>query len=177
MLNRVVRKIRAYFMSDEEYAREIGVKFGDNCVISSRNFSSEPYLISLGNRVRVSPNVCFFTHGGVIPFREKNSKLDFFGKIIIGDKVHLGHGALIMAGVTIGSNCIIGAGSVVTRSVPDNSIVAGNPARIVGKTDQFLHKISQYDVGTKGMSYLEKKNILEQLDEECFIKQPMMKSI
>lgn len=61
---------------------------------------------------------------------------DTFGKIIIKDNVYIGNNVLIMPSVTIGNNVLIGAGSVVTKSIPDNSIVAGNPATIITKGDK-----------------------------------------
>lgn len=160
IIKKIFNKIKVSLMSDQAYAKYIGVTFGENCKISTRGFSSEPYLISIGNNVRVANEVFFFTHGGLIPFREKGSDLDIFGKIKIGDNVHIGQGAYIMPGVTIGNRCIIGAGSVVGKSVPDGVVVAGNPAKIVSQTDHFIERAKKSDFMTKSLSAAEKKDFL-----------------
>ena len=92
------------------------------------------------------------------------------GKVKIKNNVYIGNNSMIMPGVTIGNDVIIGAGSIVTKSIPDGKIVVGNPARTVGKTSEFVKKIKQYDVGSKRMSYDEKKKYLLSLDEDRFIR-------
>lgn len=52
------------FLTPENYARRIGVKIGKNCLIDTRNWSSEPYLITIGNNVQVTKDVSIHTHGG-----------------------------------------------------------------------------------------------------------------
>lgn len=59
LLKKVIDKIRDKFLSDEEYARRIGVKIGKHCYISTRRFPSEAYLISIGDYVRIAPNTMF----------------------------------------------------------------------------------------------------------------------
>ena len=61
-----------------------------------------------------------------------NQPLESKGPIHVGDGAWLGHGTIVLAGVTIGEGAVIGAGSVVTRDVPPNAIAAGNPARVLG---------------------------------------------
>ncbi len=101
-----------------DYARSLGVTVGDDCrFISIRSgmgtFGSEPYLINIGDHVTIAGNVQFVNHdGGVWVFRDKEPDIDVFGPIVIGDNVFIGYGAIIMPSVTIGSNCVIGAGFV-----------------------------------------------------------------
>lgn len=67
-MKRFFRKISLFYWkfiaSPEEYARHIGVKIGKNCLINTRNWSSEPYLITIGNNVQVTRGVSIHTHGG-----------------------------------------------------------------------------------------------------------------
>ena len=63
-----------------------------------------------------------------------------FAPVRIGDRSFIGWQAIVMPGVTIGDDCVVGAGAVVTRDVPPGMVVAGNPARIVGKTADLLEK-------------------------------------
>ena len=139
----------------------LGEKNGEHYYISTRRFPTEAYLITIGIYVRIAPNTMFFTHGGLWSVRKKynDDKLDYFGKIVIGDYSYIGEGCMIMAGVSIGSNVIIGAGSVVTKSVPDGDMVAGNPARYIGEFR------SQYY--TEALNYLNRfwKEIFAYLDD------------
>jgi serine acetyltransferase len=174
MLHRLARLI----LSPERYARYIGVKIGHGCLISTRHFPSEAYLITIGNNVRIAHGVKFFTHGGLYPFRKRmESNLDIFGKIVIGDNVYIGDSAFILPGVTVGSWSLVAAGSIVTKSVPSGVLVAGNPARIVGKLDGFLSKAKESSMGTKGMSYDEKKHFLLSAGEEKFVVKPLIASV
>jgi maltose O-acetyltransferase len=68
---------------------------------------------------------------------ERRHGLEFGRPISIGDDCWIGGQAIIFPGVTIGHRCIIGAGSVVTKDVPDDSTVAGNPARVVVQSANF----------------------------------------
>lgn len=105
----------------------------------------------------------------------KESKIDVFGKIKIGNYTFVGEGAMIMPGVTIGDDCIIGAGSVVTKSVPDNTIVAGNPIRVIGRTDEYLRQTQKISMETYGLSARDKKKVLLSMDDNRFMKKPYIK--
>jgi acetyltransferase-like isoleucine patch superfamily enzyme len=129
------------------YARRIGVVIQGRVKIygsSYAMFSSEPYLVTLGDNVYISVNARFVCHdGSTLPFRKDIPDLELAGEIVVGDNVFVGMGALILPNVKIGNNCIIGANSVVTKNVPDGVIVAGNPARIVRQTDDFLKRAQE----------------------------------
>ncbi len=170
MLNKVLNFYRKIFWSSEKYARFLGVKIGNNCNIQNVNFGSEPYLIEVGNHVQITTGTKIFTHGGGWVFRDKHPNLDYFGKVIIKDNVYIGNNSMILPGVTIGNDVIIGAGSIVTKSIPDGNIAVGNPARIIGKTADLFEKINHFNVESKGMSYEEKKKYLLQLSNDKFIK-------
>ena len=117
-----------------KYLRNNGVIIGDNCEIyKSASFGSEPWLIKLGNHVRVNSGVQFITHdGGYWVLRDKKSgysnefeRADYLNKIVVGDNVHIGTNAVIMPGVTIGDNVVVAVGAVVTHDVESNTIVGG----------------------------------------------------
>lgn len=124
------------------FARRIGVNIKGRVKIygsSYEMFSSEPFLVTLGDNVFISADALFVCHdGGVLPFRELEPELDVAAPIVVGDNVFIGTRAVILKGVNIGNNCIIGACALVTRDVADGTIVAGNPARVVRTTDQYL---------------------------------------
>lgn len=111
-----------------------GVKLGKNCRIMSLNFSSEPYLIELGDHVLISSHVEFITHeAGWVFSDELYPGKNIFGRIKIGNNVVLGMDAIIMPNSQIGDNCIIGAGSVVRGKIPPDSVAVGNPCKVVMK--------------------------------------------
>lgn len=170
MILRILNLIRRKFWSTEKYARYLGVKIGKNCDIQNVNFGSEPYLINIGDDVQITDGTKIFTHGGAKVLRKNYPNMDFFGKVKIGDNVYIGNNCLIMPGVTIGSNVIVAAGSVVTKSIPDNVVVGGNPAKILSSLNDFEVKILKYNVGTKGMSKFQKKLYLLSLTDSEFIK-------
>ena len=93
-------------------------------------------------------------------FGDEFKKADKFGRIVIGNNVHIGTNAIIMPGVSIGNNCIVGCGAVVTHNVPDNTIVAGVPARKIETIEEYAEKMRGKFVNTKGMSREEKREFL-----------------
>lgn len=150
-----------------KYWRRLGVKIGTDCeVYSSASFGSEPYLISIGNHVRVNHNVMFVTHDGgawVIRGLYLNYKeSDLFGRISIGNNVHIGTSAIIMPGVKVGDNCIIGCGAIVTRDIPENSVAVGVPARVIESIDDYFRKHKNDFVITKKLDLAKKREYLYQ---------------
>ena len=102
--------------------------------------------------------------------REEYPDFDSFGKIVVGNNVYIGVNALIMPGVTIGNNVVIAAGSIVTKSIEDNVVVAGIPAKIVSRIDDYKNYIVKYNLNTKGMNSEQKKKYLLSLPDDKFIK-------
>lgn len=158
------------FATPEQYARHMGVSVGKNCLISTKNFGTEPYLISIGNNVQITHGVSIHCHGGGNIIRKFISDYDAFGKVVIKDWAYIGAYSQIMPGVTIGEGAIVAAGSIVTKSVPDFTIVGGNPARRIGNVEDYVNRNSKYNVHTKGLSFEEKKRVLLSLSEEKFVK-------
>lgn len=146
--------------------KRMGLSIGRGCeILNGYDFGSEPYLVSLGNNVRLAPGVRITTHdGGVWVLRNMIPQLkdiDRFGRVTIGDNCHIGMEAMIMPGVTIGSNCIVGARAVVTHDVPSGSVVVGVPARVICTVDEYLEKHSEEFVHTKFLNWLEKCSFIE----------------
>ena len=157
-------------------SRNRGVRIGACCEIHpSTSWGSEPYLISIGNHVRITKNVQFVTHdGGVWVLREKYDcpDADLFGKINVGCNVHIGMNAIIMPGVSIGNDCIIAVGAVVTKDVPSGEIWGGVPAHFIEKTECYYEKNKARFVLSKHMDTEEKRNTIELLlkTNDCCIK-------
>jgi acetyltransferase-like isoleucine patch superfamily enzyme len=126
ILTSVIQRARYYYYSARGYHIDISTKMERNLNLDRFN----PGGIYIGKHTIVTSNVTILSHK-LIPMRSEN---DYRGEKIdtrIGDFCVIGIGAVIMAGVTIGDESVVGAGSVVTKDVPSNSIVAGNPAKII----------------------------------------------
>lgn len=111
------------------------VKLAPNLAIQPRcQFSAYKAGIEIKKDAQIAPNCAFypynhgFSAGELICKQPLSSK----GGIIVEEDAWLGFGAIILDGVTIGKGAIVGAGSVVTKSIPDDSVASGNPAKIIG---------------------------------------------
>lgn len=172
-LNSLYFRIRTLFMSGNSYAKYIGVKVGKGCLISTKKFSSEPYLIEIGDYVRIANDVKFFTHGGVWSqsYKFPIGALEHFGKIKIGNYTYIGDSCLIMPGVTIGNDVIVGAGTVVSKSIPDGLMVAGNPMKVIGRTEDFVKRTIKNNVMCKEVYRLKgdkRREYIENIPDEYF---------
>lgn len=153
-----------------KYARHIGVTIGKNCLIDTKGWSTEPYLIFVGDNVQITRGVSIHTHGGSHVARKSNPDFDCFGKVVIEDDAYIGACSQIMPGVTIGRGALVAAGSIVTKSVPQYTVVAGNPARIICSVDEYINKNSEFNVNTYRMSPESKKAFLMSLPSDRFIR-------
>ncbi len=120
---------------------------GEGCTIMERKVPLSARLISIGNNVHLASKVCLVAHDAIHLclnaikrttdgpiFKEK------IGCIQIGDNVFVGSNTTILYDVKIGSNVIIGACSLVNKDIPDNSVVVGVPAKVIGTFDDFVSK-------------------------------------
>lgn len=151
--------------SPADYWRKKGCKIGKGAEIyHSANFGSEPYLIEIGENVRVNSGVQLITHDGGVwvlrHWKEEYKNIDLVRRIKIGDNVHIGTNAMIMPGVTVGSNCIIGVGAIVTKDIPDNSICVGVPARVIESLEEYEQKHKGDFIQTKNMDPEQKRKYL-----------------
>ena len=121
--------IEPYFWCDYGYNIEIGENFysNHNLVIL------DPAKVTFGDNVFIGPNCGFYTASHPLNPVERNKGLETAEPIKVGNNVWFGADVTVLAGVTIGDNCTIGAGSVVAKDIPSNSIAVGNPCKIVRK--------------------------------------------
>lgn len=137
-----------------------GARIGKNVRTFSPIYSSESYLIEVRNNVTISMGVKFVTHDNSATKIIENST-DLFGKIIIGDNCFIGINSILMPGVTLVNNIVVGSGSVVTKSFTgEGIIIGGNPAKKIGTIESYRNKNSEYAFNTFGLSYEEKKKLI-----------------
>jgi hypothetical protein len=145
---RLKTKIIASVYGTERAARDLGVSVGDGCRILSLEFGSEPWLISQ-----------FLTHDGSgWLYRDGKGRRFRYRPISIGNDVFVGNRSILMPGVAVGDRSVIGAGSVVTRSVVSGSVVAGNPARPITTFEDLMNRIVDWpsESDLTGLSYRER---------------------
>jgi acetyltransferase-like isoleucine patch superfamily enzyme len=118
--------MKAFFKTKIALYRRMGAKIGNNVKIFGILDGINPHLIEIGDNVIIGRGSALLAH---CPIRGGRG-------VKIGSNTWLGYGVMVLPGVTIGDHCVIGAGSVVTRDVPPNSIVAGHPARVLRERDK-----------------------------------------
>lgn len=130
-----------------------GVKIGDHCVFfdpSNTTIDSQrPHMLAIGDYVKITSGVCILCHDYSRSVLANISGMANVGEskpTKIGDNVFIGINAIVLMGSTIGNNCIVGAGSVVSGLFPDNVVIAGNPAKIICTIEEFYRKRKSNEV-------------------------------
>lgn len=110
------------------------VKIGTNCWIGPNSLiEGIGANVSIGNYVSVGPCVQIFSHDSSLNTLSSGKMAYKYGDINIGNNVHISSMSMILCGVNIGSNCLIAPHSLITKSFPNNSIISGSPARVIGE--------------------------------------------
>ncbi len=123
--------IRPVFACDYGY----NIRLGRNTFINYQCVFLDCAPIEIGDDAQIGPAVQLYTAEHPLDAETRRAGLESARPIRIGRDVWIGGGAIVLAGVTIGDECVIGAGSVVTRDVPSGSVVVGNPARVIRSCD------------------------------------------
>ena len=148
----------------EEYINDLvkkGLKLGNNVDIIDDFFfdPSHCFLISIGDNCTICPNVRLIAHDASTKKILGYTKI---GRIDIKENCFLGDSAIVLPKVTVGPNSIVGAGAVVTKDVPPNAVVAGNPARVISSCEEYIRKMQS--IG-KNKKIFDEEYYIEKLDE------------
>lgn len=171
----LVKKYKYYMAnrsneSKRRYLIEQGAEIGEGtrfwCTTDA--FGSEPYLISIGKDCLIAGGTKFLTHDGSVAILSDlgyfdGERRDIVAPIRVGDHVFIGMDAYVMPGVTIGNNVIIGVKAVVTKDVPDNSVVAGMPAKVIKTLDE-------YYAGTVAKGWLYPTSRMSREDKRAYFE-------
>ena len=174
-LKRLFTKIRINSMNNDayiKYLRSKNMRIGEGCNISkAADFGSEPYLITIGNNVRITKNVHFITHDGGLWTLRQIGLIDKeavkYGRIKIGDNCNISW-VIIMPNVTIGDNCVIAAGAVITKDVPAGEVWGGVPGHKIETIEEYLNKVKNSTVPTFSMSKDKKEAWLKENKPDLF---------
>lgn len=179
IIKRIINRIYLALCSKEKYIdflRSKGAVIGTGCDIHKDvRLGEEAFLIKIGNNTRITSGVRLIPHDGGLWTLRKMGVLpdaDYFAPIVIGDNVHIGNDTIIMPGVTIGNNVVIGCAAVVTHDLPDNVVAAGVPARIIESIDVYAEKSKSRCDNTKHMNpqqkreYYQRKFAMERSDND-----------
>ena len=140
--------------------RKLGVKIGKNCKLYSCPVTTEPYLVEIGDNVTISGDVLFINHDNSV-IKVIEGATDIFGKITIGNNCFVGIRTLILPGVELADNIIVGGGSVVTKSFLEKGvIIAGNPAKVICSIDLFNEKYHTSTFNIDGLTFNEKRELI-----------------
>lgn len=124
------------------------------------------WLVSIGENSVITNGVTILAHDGSTRNLARYTKV---GRVLIGKNTFIGVKSIILPGVKIGDNVIIGAGSVVTKDIPSGSVAAGNPAVVIGSTAEYLKKHNENARSEKKVyeaGWRSKKGIKEIMNEE-----------
>ncbi len=107
------------------------IEIGENFYMNVNGVILDGAKVTFGDNVFIAPNCGFYTAGHPLDVERRNQGLEYAYPIKVGNNVWIGAHVCVLPGVTIGDNCVIGAGSVVTKDIPANTIATGNPCRVI----------------------------------------------
>ena len=166
----IVKKIKNYLF----IKKNLKVGKGTRILTSIKNFGSEPYLVTIGENCTITSGVKFITHdasiGIVLKYKNidrvvGDEKYELMGEIKVHDNCMIGVNSIILPGVKIGPDSIVGAGSVVTKDVLPGTIVGGNPAKVIGTIDNYFEKNDSKKILISNVKKYDerKKEIIEKI--------------
>ncbi len=126
------------------------IQVGDNFYANYGLTILDVGKVTIGDNVQIAPNVSIYTAGHPIHPQSRNSGYEYGLPVTIGSNVWIGGNVVILPGVTIGDNAVIGAGSVVRRDIPDSVVAAGNPCEILREITEedrrYYYRRREFDV-------------------------------
>ncbi|WNI37869.1 sugar O-acetyltransferase [Chryseobacterium sp. SG20098] len=133
LLKQIIGSIKENICIEPNFWCDYGynIKAGENFYANHNLVILDCAKVEFGDNVFIGPNCSFYTAGHPLDVQQRNEGLEYAHPIKVGDNVWLGGNVVVLPGVSIGNNSVIGAGSVVTKDIPENVVAVGNPCKIV----------------------------------------------
>lgn len=138
LLKSIIGSIKGQYTIEPTFWCDYGynIELGDNFYSNHNLVILDGAKVTFGDNVFVAPNCGFYTAGHPLEVSKRNSGLEYAKPINVGNNVWFGANVIVLPGVTIGDNCTIGAGSVVVKDIPSNSLAVGKPCRVIRKIEE-----------------------------------------
>lgn len=138
LVKKIIGKTKDNFLIEQPFFCDYGynVSIGENFYANHNLIILDPGSVEFGDNVFIGPNCAFYTPQHPLDFETRNKGLEYAFGIKVGNNVWFGGNVVVLPGVTIGDNTVIGAGSVVTKDIPSNVIAAGNPCKVIRKISE-----------------------------------------
>ena len=133
LIKQIIGKTKTKYWIEQPFMCDYGynIEFGENFYSNHNLIILDCAKVTIGDNVFIGPNCAIYTAGHPLDYKARNEGLEFAKPIKIGNNVWLGGSVVILPDVTIGDNSVVGAGTVVTKDIPENTVVVGNPARVI----------------------------------------------
>lgn len=133
LLKQIIGTIKENICIEPNFWCDYGynIKVGENFYANHNLVILDCATVAFGDNVFIGPNCSFYTAGHPLDVKQRNEGLEYAHSIHVGDNVWMGGNVVVLPGVSIGNNSVIGAGSVVTKDIPDNVVAVGNPCKVV----------------------------------------------
>lgn len=133
LFRKIFGKVKNSFIIESPFHCDYGynVELGENFYMNVNCVILDEAKVKFGDNVFIAPNCAFYTAGHPFDVEQRNKGLEYAKPITVGNNVWIGGNVAVVPGVTIGDNCVIGAGSVVVKDIPANSLAVGNPCKVV----------------------------------------------
>ncbi len=133
LIRKIIKATKKNFLIEQPFWCDYGynIELGENFYSNHNLVILDCAKVIFGDNVFVGPNCSFYTAGHPVDAKQRNEGLEYAHPITVGNNVWLGGNVVVLPGISIGNNSIIGAGSIVTKDIPDNVIAVGNPCKVV----------------------------------------------
>lgn len=137
LLRRILGHVAGEILIEQPFNCDYGynISVGKNFYANFNLTILDEATVTFGDNVFIAPNCGFYTAGHPLDADRRNRGLEYARPITVGNNVWFGAHVCVLPGVTIGDNCVIGAGSIVTKDIPANSLAVGNPCKVIRQID------------------------------------------